>query len=143
MSPVRRTTPPTSSPCCPLRLVVWIAEAARIGAFAGGLEFDMAGERAVDGDGVIRPRFQIGDRGLADGGEVFPLQIRKLREVAEQLLERRAELILGISADGGIRELVFRFHAERGDGGLNGWHRSVLFGERLPDRARRLQAASR
>ena len=73
--------------------------------------------RAVsDGDGVVGPRLDIGERHLADHDHGAGVQPRKLGEVRDERLERGAQLILRRSARTGVRELGFRFKSEGGNG---------------------------
>jgi hypothetical protein len=82
----------------PLLLVMALVFAG-VGAFAGGLDFDESDQRLAKGNGVIRPGFQTGDRGFADGVECASGQSGEFREVAKQHLERRTQLVFGFSTD--------------------------------------------
>ena len=104
----------------PLRLVVRVFELARVRAFAGGFEFDEADERFVDGNGVVGARLEVADGGFVHGSDGAPGQSAQLRQVREQLLERRAKLVLRFAGGAGIGELGLGGGAEGGEGGWEG-----------------------
>ena len=99
----------------PLRLVVRILEFTRVRALSGSLEFDVAGERAMHRDRVVRPRLQLTDRGLADADDIGARDLHQLREIAEQMLEWRAQLLLRLAGRRGVGELGFRRESECGN----------------------------
>lgn len=50
----------------PLISVVRVSKFARIGAFAWRLDFDKANQGVADGDSIVRARFEMRKRCLAD-----------------------------------------------------------------------------
>src|ERR1019366_9184265 len=103
-----------------------VFEFARIGPFARRFQFNESHERLVNGDGVVRPRLQIADGRFAHGGDGGLRETGQLSEVREQLLRRRAELILRFAARAGIGKLGFGFGPERGHCGVNGGVHSMV-----------------
>lgn len=61
----------------------------------------------MNGDGEVRAGLEVADRRFADSSDGVAGQAAKLRQVREQLLERRAQLVLRLAAGGGIGELGF------------------------------------
>lgn len=98
----------------PLRLVVAL-ELARIGPLGRRLQLDMADQRAVHVDGVVRPRLQRRHPRLADERDRTRGLSRLDREPAQKLLERRAQLVLGIPARRHAPQLRLQRRAEVGD----------------------------
>ena len=63
-------------------------EASWVATLAGRLEFHKANQHIADGDGVIRPRLQVGNGAFAHGDHSAGLVAAQLRQALEQVLER-------------------------------------------------------
>ena len=87
------------------------AIAARVGAFAGRFHFDESDEHVAESDGVIGPRFQVGDRRFPDGRERGPRQAADFRQIGEQHFERRAKLVFRFAAHARIGKFGLRLGA--------------------------------
>ena len=100
----------------PLLAVVGVGlEPGWVGALAGGLDLDVAGDGAVDLAGVVGPHLQVGQGCLAHHRE---LHAYGLGYRCEQHLERAAHLVLGLSDGRGQPRLDGR--SERGDRSCDG-----------------------
>ena len=108
----------------PLLPVVRFSEAAGVGSLPRRLDLDEADQSVSEGDGVVGPRLDVGERRLADHDHGTGAQPRKLGEIRDERFQRRAQLILRRSAGTRIRELGFRFKPESGDGFLKRHARS-------------------
>jgi hypothetical protein len=100
----------------PLRLVVGIAESARVAALARRLQFDETSQGAVDRDRVIGPGLQIGERRFADRDHRSFSEVGKSGDVGEKLLKWRAQLDFGLATGCRIGQLGLRRPPESGDG---------------------------
>ena len=100
----------------PLRLVMRVFELARVRALARRFQFDETDERVVNRDRVVRSRFQIAERRLADRSHFCSGDVGKLREIGEQGFKWRAKLILRLAGRGEVRELLPGGGSKRGNG---------------------------
>ena len=108
----------------PLRFVMRVFELPWIGALARRFQFNESHQRLVNGNGVVGARLQVADRGFAHGSDSGLGEAGKLRQVREQLLEWRAELVLRFALRAWIGQLGFGFGSEGGDGRLNSEYHS-------------------
>ena len=101
----------------PLRLVVPIREPPWIGAFPGSLDLDETDKCVLDGDSVIGPRFEIGQRRLAYGDDGAFIEVKKRGKVRDERFERAAELVFGLPVSYRVGKLRCRGGPEAGHGG--------------------------
>ncbi|MCY4350480.1 MAG: hypothetical protein OXC25_11600 [Thiotrichales bacterium] len=99
----------------PLLLVMPVVESTRVGALARRLDLDEADQDVSAGDGVIGPRLDVGKRDLADHDHGAGAKPRKLGEIRDEGLQRRAQLILRCADRDGVRELGLRLTPECGN----------------------------
>ena len=107
-----------------MRLVVLVLELARVEALAWRLDLDEADQRlecpGADADGKVQTGLQVAQRRFADQHDRSRRKAKPVRQAAEQLFERVAQLVLGLASGGRIGELGLGSLAELGDGLVDG-----------------------
>jgi hypothetical protein len=95
----------------PLLLVV-AAKSARVGPLAGCLDLKEADQGVSEGDGVVRPGLERGQRGFADGRDRVRGKPTEVGEVGDQPFQRGPQLIFRFPGSRYVAEFRLGFAAE-------------------------------